>query len=482
MSIASILTITLYALNIIFALLVMFISRKSPSSTWAWLFVFFFLPIVGFFLYLLFGRNLQKKHFVRWQAIHQRESLEVYKEQQQNIHDRTYDFPNEITKKYAPLIQMNVDYNHAMLSSHNEVKMFADGNEKFTALIEDIMQAKESIHIQYYIFKLDDVGNRVFNALVQKAKEGVEVKLIYDDLGSRKLRPHHLRLLTEAGGQAVAFFSSLFKILNPRVNFRNHRKLVIIDGKVGYIGGFNVGNEYIGLDKKFGFWRDTHLRIEGHSVYSMQAHFLFDWHQARNEEFQSGDEKYFPSFELMNTTPVQIVSSGPDSDFESIKNSYIRMILSAKRYVYIQSPYFVPDEAFLHAVQIAASSGVDVRVMTPENTDHPFIYGANSAYNGDLLEQGGRVFRYTKGFLHAKMLVIDDEVATVGTANIDVRSFSLNFEINALIYDADFAIQCRQLFEQDQQDSFEMTKELFEQRSSWTKVREAVSRLISPIL
>ncbi|WP_274310367.1 cardiolipin synthase [Solibacillus daqui] len=482
MTIASVLTITLYVLNIIFALIVIFISRKSPSSTWAWLFVFFFLPIVGFFLYLLFGRNLRKKHFVRWRAIHQHELLDTYKEQQQHIHNGTYDYPNAISKKYAPLIQMNVDYNHAMLSAHNDVKLFTNGNEKFDAVVEDIMQAKESIHIQYYIYKMDDVGKRIFNALVQKAKEGVEVKLIYDDLGSRKLRPRHLQQLIDAGGQAVAFFSSVFKILNPRVNFRNHRKLVIIDGKIGYIGGFNVGNEYVGLDEKFGYWRDTHLRIEGHSVYSMQAHFLFDWHQARNEEFKSGDEKYFPSFEIAKTIPVQIVSSGPDTDYESIKNSYIRMILSAKRYVYIQSPYFVPDEAFLHAIQIAASSGVDVRVMTPENTDHPFIYGANSAYNGDLLEHGGRVFRYTKGFLHAKMLVIDDEVATIGTTNIDVRSFSLNFEINALIYDSDIAMQCRQLFEQDQQDCFEMTNERFAQRTTWTKVREAISRLISPIL
>lgn len=477
-----IVTSSVYILNIILALVVIFIGRKSPSSTWAWLFVLFFLPIFGFLLYILLGRNLQKKHFVRWLMVHEVEALAVFKEQQTALHEDRFEFPNEITKNYAPLIQMNLDYNHALLSTKNDVKIYADGKEKFRAVIEDIEKATHHIHVQYYIFKMDDVGKRIYNALIKKAQEGVEVKVIYDDLGSRKLKKKHFKELIAAGGQVEAFFSSFFTLLNPRINFRNHRKLVIIDGKIGYIGGFNVGNEYACLDETIGYWRDTHLRIEGHSVYGMQSHFLFDWHQARNEETVKDEETYFPSFDVDSTTPVQIVSSGPDSDYESIKNSYIRMILSAKKYVYIQSPYFVPDEAFFHAIQIAASSGVDVRIMTPAVTDHPFVYGANSAYGGELLESGGRVFRYEKGFLHAKMIVIDDEIAMIGTANIDVRSFSLNFEINAILYDEKIAIECRELFEADEKVSFEMTEERYEKRGNWTKVREAVSRLLSPIL
>lgn len=482
MTLTSLLTVSVYVVNLLFALVVIFISRKSPSSTWAWLFVLFFLPIIGFALYLLLGRNLQKKHFVRWHAIQQEETIEIFHEQKTALEEGTYEFPNAITKKHSPLIKMNVDYNHALLSSKNDVKIFSEGKDKFRSVIEDIENAKQSIHIQYYIYKMDDVGKSIYNALIKKAQEGIEVKMIYDDLGSRKLRIKHFKKLTEAGGQVVAFFSSYLKLLNPRINFRNHRKLIIIDGRIGYIGGFNVGNEYACLDDEIGYWRDTHLRIEGNSVYNMQAHFLFDWHQARNEELSEIEQRYFPSFTVDAHTPVQIVSSGPDTDFESIKNSYIRMILSAKKYVYIQSPYFVPDEAFLHAIQIAASSGVDVRIMTPEKTDHPFVYGANSAYGGDLLEHGGRVYRYTKGFLHAKMLVIDDEVATIGTANIDVRSFSLNFEINAILYDEALAIKCRELFETDIKDSFELTIEKYEHRKTWTKIRESVSRLLSPIL
>ncbi|MEG0384294.1 cardiolipin synthase [Solibacillus cecembensis] len=482
MTFTGIFTISLYALNFLFALFVVFISRKSPSSAWAWLFVLFFIPIVGFVFYLLFGRNLRKKNFVRWMTINQNESLPVFKEQQKKIDENTYEFPNAVTKEHQQLIQMNVDYNQALLSAHNEVEIFSEGKDKFTALIKDIEQAKQSIHMQYYIFKMDKVGRSIYDALVLKAQQGVEVKVIYDDLGSRKLMKKHFQELIDAGGEVEAFFSSYFTLLNPRINFRNHRKLVILDGQIGYIGGFNVGEEYAGLDEKIGYWRDTHLKIQGHSVYSMQAHFIFDWHQARNEMLEQTDMKYFPSFHVENLLPVQIVSSGPDTEYESIKNSYIRMILSAKRYIYIQSPYFVPDEAFLHAIQIAASSGVDVRIMTPAVTDHPFVYGANSAYGGEMLRHGGRIFRYEKGFLHAKMMVIDDEITMIGTANIDVRSFSLNFEINAILFDEALTIKCRTLFEQDQQNSFEMTPALYEQRSNWTKVREAVSRLISPIL
>ncbi|MEK4628869.1 cardiolipin synthase [Solibacillus sp. FSL R7-0682] len=482
MTFTGFMTITLYILNIIFALVVIFFSRKSASSTWAWLFVLFFLPIVGFILYLLIGRNLQTKHFVRWMTVNQEETAEIFREQQTLLHEGRFAFPNAISKKHAALIQMNVDYNHALLSSKNDVKILTEGKEKFKSVIEDIERAQHHIHIQYYIYKMDDVGRSIYNALVKKAREGVEVKMIYDDLGSRKLQKKHLKELIDAGGQVEAFFSSYFTLLNPRINFRNHRKLVIIDGQIGYIGGFNVGNEYACLDENFGYWRDTHLRIEGNSVYSMQAHFLFDWHQARSDAFNSDEEKYFPSFEIEPVIPVQIVSSGPDTDTESIKNSYIRMILSAKKYVYIQSPYFVPDEPFLHAIQIAASSGVDVRIMTPAKTDHPFVFGANSAYGGDLLSYGGRVFRYEKGFLHSKMMVVDDELAMIGTANIDVRSFSLNFEINAIVFEEAIAIQCRELFELDQQESFEMTEERYAQRSNWTKIREAVSRLLSPIL
>lgn len=482
MTFTSIFTISIFVINIFLALIIVFIGRKSSSSTWAWLFVLLFLPVVGFILYILLGRNLRKKNFVRWRMLHEEEALDVFLKQKKKMQEDSFRFPNKITDNHQQLIQMNVDYNHAILTTHNHVDMIIDGKEKFRQVIADIEKAQNHIHMQYYIFKMDETGKSIYDALVKKANEGVEVKVIYDDLGSRKLKKKHFQTLINAGGEVEAFFSTRFALFNPRINFRNHRKLIIIDGKLGYIGGFNIGNEYAGLDKRFGYWRDTHLRITGHSVYSMQTHFLFDWHQAGNIPFNSNRPEYFPKFVESSTIPIQIVSSGPDTAIESIKDSYIRMILTAKKYVYIESPYFIPDQAFLNAIRIAAASGVDVRVITPAKTDHPFVYGGNSAYGGDLLQYGGRLYRYDKGFLHAKMMVVDDEICTIGTTNIDVRSFSLNFEINAIIYDEDIAKQCRELFEQDLSNSFEVTSEMYAQRNLWTRIRESVSRLLAPIL
>lgn len=473
----------IYVLNLVFSGFVIFNRRKSPTSTWAWLLLLFFLPILGFILYILVGRNLQKNKFVRWQAIHGEQIQSIFQQQLHMIQQKNYTFPNAITDKNAQLIHMNLVNNHAFFSAANEVKLFTDGNEKFAAVIDDILAAKHHIHVQYYIYKMDEVGTAIYEALVKKAKEGVKVRVIYDDLGSRKLRNKHFRELIDAGGEVAAFFPSFVKILNPRINFRNHRKLVIVDGVVGYIGGFNVGKEYASLDEKIGYWHDIHLRIVGESIYSIQAHFLFDWQQANGQQHATyNDAIYFPPQHVTDILPIQIVSSGPDTDFESIKDSYIRMILSAKKYVYIESPYFVPDDAFLSALTIAASSGVDVRVITPAQPDHPFVYGANSAYGGDLLHYGGRVFRYEKGFLHGKMMVVDDELVTIGTTNIDVRSFSLNFEINAILFDKDFAVQCRQLFEHNISLSREITNDIYEKRPLWTKIREAFSRLLAPLL
>lgn len=476
------LMISLYTINLILALFVVFVSRKSASSIWAWLFVIIFVPIIGFIIYLLLGRTLHMKNFVRWNTIHQKQTKEIFDNQQKELLDGSFVYPNDITEKHKDLVKMNLNFNHALLAQHNEVTILADGDEKFKRAIEDILNAKNHVHIQYYIFKMDDVGRSIYDALVQKAKQDVEVKVIYDDLGSRKLRTKDFKELIAAGGEVEAYFSSLFSFINPRMNNRNHRKLIIIDGEIGYIGGFNVGNEYVGVSEKFGYWRDTHLRVVGSAIYGMQAHFIFDWHQARKEQIKQRELHYFPRENMGGSIPIQIISSGPDTVYDAIKKTFIRMISNAKRYAYIQSPYFIPDDSFLEAVMIAASSGVDVRIMTPYKTDHPFVYGGNSAYGGKILEVGGRVFLYQKGFLHSKMIVVDDELVSIGTANIDVRSFSLNFEITALLYDEGKAIESRKLFEADQAESMEVTEEIYEARTLWTKIREGVSRLISPIL
>jgi len=385
-------------------------------------------------------------------------------------------------ERHKELIYMNLSTNQSVLTQDNDIQIFEDGTEKFEALIEDLQNAKNHIHIQYYIFKLDNLGNRILNVLTKKAKKGVKIRILFDEMGSRGVRKKHFRKLLEAGGEVEVFFPSILPLINPRLNFRNHRKIVVIDGRIGYIGGFNVGDEYLGLKSKFGYWRDTHLRIEGSSVHPLQTRFLLDWNEASSKSKVNYSEVYFPAIPQKGNVPIQIVSSGPDTDIPVIKNAYIKMIMNAKKYIYIQSPYFIPDDAFLEALRIAALSGIDVRLMIPNKPDHMFVYWATYSYVGQLLAVGAKIYIYESGFIHAKMIVVDDEVSTVGTANIDVRSFSLNFEVNAFIYDRSISHELAEIFEKDILDSTELTLAIYNNRSNIIKFKEAFSRLLSPIL
>src|SRR5690606_2431647 len=252
----------------------------------------------------------------------------------------------ENIKNYNHLIYMNLKTNNAVLTQDNDVKIFDDGSDKFEALINDIQHAKNHIHIQYYIFKLDNLGQRIVNALIKKAKQGVKVRVLFDEMGSRGVRKRHFKELIEAGGEVEVFFPSILPLINPRLNFRNHRKISIIDGRIGYIGGFNVGDEYLSLSDRFGYWRDTHLRIEGSAVHPLQTRFILDWNQASAKNDICYAERYFPIIPQKGTAALQIISSGPDTEWEVIKNNYLHLISNAKKYVYIQSPYFIPDESF----------------------------------------------------------------------------------------------------------------------------------------
>ncbi|MFL0584143.1 cardiolipin synthase [Solibacillus silvestris] len=479
---SSILVPLIMFINILFALTVIFLERKKPSSTWAWLLVLFFLPFVGFFLYLLLGRQLRKKHLFRWDGRKDIGIEQLISYQIEAIENNELELRVEHIKSYNHLIYMNLKTNNAVLTQDNDVKIFVDGSDKFEALINDILHAKNHIHIQYYIFKLDNLGQRIVNALIKKAKQGVKVRVLFDEMGSRGVRKRHFKELIEAGGEVEVFFPSILPLINPRLNFRNHRKISIIDGRIGYIGGFNVGDEYLSLSDRFGYWRDTHLRIEGSAVHPLQTRFILDWNQAsaKNDIFYA--ERYFPIIPQKGTAALQIISSGPDTEWEVIKNNYLHLITNAKKYVYIQSPYFIPDESFFDAIRIAALSGIDVRIMIPNKPDHLFVYWATYSYVGPLVEAGAKVYHYEKGFIHAKMIVVDDEIASVGTANIDVRSFSLNFEVNALLYDRLLAHRLAEIFESDILDCSELTFELYKNRSNFIKFKESISRLLSPIL
>src|SRR5699024_2173612 len=436
-------------LNIFLAIALIFLERRDATSTWAWLLVLFFIPIFGFLIYLMFGRRLREKHLFRWEGRNKIGIDQLIDYQMSAIENSTFEFRKEELEKYKDMIYLHLRNNDAVLTQDNAMTVFNDGSDKFEALIQDLEKATNHIHIQYYIFRLDNLGKRILNVLERKAKEGVEVRLLFDDMGSRGLYKRHFHNLIRLGGKVEAFFPSILPLINTRLNYRNHRKIVVIDGATAYIGGFNVGDEYLGQVKKFGYWRDTHLRIEGSAVHPIQTRFLLDWNQASAEKDIEYNEQYFPAIPRKGDISMQIVSSGPDSEWEQIKDGYLKMIFRAKKYIYIQTPYFIPDVSFLDALRIACLSGVDVRIMIPNKPDHVFVYWATYSNVGHLLKAGAKIYIYDNGFLHSKQIVIDDEVATVGTANIDVRSFKLNFEVNAFIYDPIAAHQLAELFEQD---------------------------------
>ncbi|WP_405115390.1 cardiolipin synthase [Paenibacillus sp. FSL K6-1217] len=475
------LTTVVTLINIILALGFLFIERREAGYTWAWLMVLFFIPILGFVLYIFFGRNLKKKNFYKL-FIEEQEYVQAEADKQLAAFAEKADERSQLLQNYSQLINMNIRSSHGLLSSDNEIAIYSDGHQKFAALFEDIRCARAEINIQYYIIQPDALGKQLRDELTRKAREGVKVRLLYDEVGSKRLSRHFFRELRAAGGEVEVFFPSLIRPLNFRINNRNHRKLCIIDGSIAYIGGFNVGDEYLGQVKKFGYWRDTHLRITGNAVSHIQGRFILDWHQAGKHERGDYGEFSFNMEPRTGTSPVQIITSGPNSSTEHLKNMYIKLILSAKESVYIQTPYFIPDTSFMDACKIALLSGVDLQIMIPNKPDHPFVYWATWAYAGDLLNYGAKILLYENGFLHAKTIVADGEVASVGTMNIDSRSFRLNFEVNAIVYDRAIAEQLQDIFLNDVRLCSELTPERYAQRSLVIKLKEGISRLLSPIL
>jgi cardiolipin synthase len=468
-------------LNIVLAGIVVFLERRDAGATWAWLLVLFFVPVVGFVLYLIFGQNLSRKKIF---DLKDQKKIGIKEITENQIHMlRTGDFPfhDNKTAQYKDLIYMLLVNDSAVLTQDNHVDVFTDGNDKFEALMADIRSAKDHVHLVYYIIRNDDLGKKLLSLLALKAKQGVEVRVLYDAMGSRRLPRKFFRPLIEAGGKVSAFFPAIIPHLNLQVNYRNHRKLAIIDGEIGYIGGFNIGDEYLGLNQKFGYWRDTHVRIYGKAVFAMQTRFILDWNHASHNKI-SYEDRLFPEIDSVGDTDVQIVSSGPDSEWEQIKYGYIKLINSAKDYIYIQTPYFIPDASVLDALKIAVLSGVDVRLMIPDKPDHPFVYWATYSNVGEMLKTGAKVYIYENGFIHAKTLIADGKIATVGTANIDVRSFRLNFEVNAFLYDEALVEKLVHIFQKDAEQSRELTYGEYLKRPLFIRFKESISRLLSPVL
>ena len=469
-------------LNILLSVVIVFFQRKNPATVWAWLLVLYAVPILGFGLYLAFGQDYHKSRMFREKEL-EGEMKYAARRQKESLLGGEGWLPVPALRRFQSLMVYNLNEGQSMLTDNNDVRIFTDGHEKFQALLEEIKQARQYIHIQYYIIREDALWETLENALVQKAAEGVEIRILYDSMGCRSRGRNSFRRLKEAGAHAAEFFPAAFGKLQLRMNYRNHRKIVVIDGRVGFVGGFNIGKEYLGLDDKFGYWRDTHLCIEGSAVTTLAVRFVLDWNYAAKENLFLLDRLFqVPVYQKQGKELVQIISSGPDSEAEKIRNNYLRLIHLAKDHIYIQTPYFVPDSDILNALHIAVKSGVDVRIMVPCKPDHPFVYWANYSYLGELILAGAKCYRYQNGFLHAKGLMADGLAACVGTANLDIRSFQLNFEVNAVLYGGKAPEQLEEAFRDDIKKSVQITRKEYQARPVLVRVKEQFCRLLSPLL
>ena len=469
-------------INILLSIMIVFFERREPRSVWTWLLLLYFVPILGIFLYFMIGHDFHREHMFRTKEIEDAIHSAI-RTQEETIRTDRFHPTDPRLRKFSDLVLFNLEASDAVYTADNHVEIYTDGKKKFQALYEEILRAKKYIHIQYYIIRDDELWRSLEKALIQKAHAGVEVRILYDSMGCRTMSKRHWKRLAAEGIQIGEFFPAVLRRLQLRINYRNHRKIVVIDGRTAFVGGFNVGREYLGLDEKFGYWRDTHLKIRGSAVLALHIRFILDWNYATKQNLFTED-RFFQEEEKKQAgrEAVQIISSGPDAKEQNIRDTYLKMISKARKNIYIQTPYFIPDESVLDAIKIAAMSGVDVRLMIPCKPDHPFVYWATYSYVGDLLEAGAKCYTYNNGFLHAKGMTVDGVVSCYGTANMDIRSFKLNFEVNAVIYSAKVTEELDRRFREDLKYCTHITPYLYGQRSWVVRVKEQFSRLLSPLL
>ena len=485
--------IIFYILSIIISIKLI-LENRDPSKTLIWILIFMLFPGIGIFIYIILGRNIRKikinntykiaNNMKKDRLLFNLEEMEqLAKGQSEIIKEGKVPGYEEIDSRVLKVISLLLNTGIFPFTINNNVQVYIDGNEKFDNLIKDIRNAKDHIHLEYFIIKDSEIGNKIKKELIEKAKEGIKIRIIYDDVGCWRFWFHRsfFKEMKTYGIEIIPYLKGKIAIaVGGQLNYRNHRKIVVIDGKIGYTGGINIGDEYIGKNKKFGYWRDTHIRIEGTSVYMLQMIFLTDWYYNTKEVLIK--KNLFPKLSIKGNTMMQIVASGPDSDWESMHYAYFYAICQAKKSIYIETPYFIPDESLLKALKCAALSGVELIILFPKIADHKIVNTASYSYFQEILESGGKVYLYNKGFLHSKVIIIDDFMASTGSANMDLRSFKLNFEVNAFIYDRQLIEEIKEDFIHDLQESEELQRNKFENRKIFIKMKESISRLFSPIL
>ncbi len=471
----STLLIIVYILIGIFIVVRLLLNGIRPTKTLAWLLAIFTIPVGGIFLYLMLGRNRRKnklfqlKHTPKVTAYIQR-ALTHYAP----ISKHEY-------LEHQKLISLITKNSYFAPSSGNKLKLLKNGEATFTAIFEALKKAKHFIHLEYYIFEEGELTQELFDLFYQKIQEGVKIRIIYDGVGSMSLSKKYIQKLQEIGVETNRFLPIRFGKFISSINYRNHRKIIIIDDQIAFTGGINVSDKYVKGDPNLGMWHDMHLQIEGPVVHSLQAIFSMDWYLITEKE-DILDTAYFSAHHQPGNSTVQIVHSGPDSDYSSAQQLFFSMINEAKDYVYITNPYIIPGESILESLKVAALSGIDVRLLLSKKSDSKIVKWCVRSYFEGLLHAGVKIYLFPEGFLHSKTIVADDTVSSVGTSNLDIRSFEQNYEVNAVIYDDSFAVALRNDFLNDSQQSIQLNYDTFVKRPWHHKIKEGIAKVFSPVL
>ena len=467
----------IYSVVVVLTMITVLMDNRQPAKTMAWILVLWFIPLLGIILYFFFGQNIRREHIVSRKSLDQltkRSMLEFVEHTDLTLPD-----------DHRKLIDLFTSQQMALPFKGNTVEIYKNGYEFFPALLAEIAKAKHHIHIDVYIFCDDALGRLISDALIAKAREGVEVRLIYDDVACWSVKNSFYERMREEGIEVHPFMPVKFPVFTSKANYRNHRKVIVIDGKVGFIGGMNIAMRYVkgyGKGKKHTAWRDTHMKIEGTAVYGLQRTFLIDWYFV--DQTLITNRKYYPqNIGKANDCLTQIVTSNPTDNWPTIEQGYVNILLNAKKYVYIETPYFMPTEPVLFAMRTAALAGVDVRLMLPLKNDSQLVQWATTSYVMETIEAGVTVLFYKAGFNHSKLLISDDTLSLCGSLNVDFRSFEHNFECNAFFYDREMALRFKRVFEEDEGQCvpIEMVKDL-SHRSFLIRLWESLVRLLSPLM
>lgn len=468
-------TLIAYYIFVTFVVILIILDNKKPEKSFAFIFLILLVPVAGIIIYLLFGAQYQKKKLFTKKRYFENVYLDNAKEQSRS------DTPAVSDKGYSKLPTLFYNIEKVNFTLKNGITLLNNGEEKFPALLDEILQAKKSIHLEYYIIRESEVATQILDAICDKALMGVKVRLIYDDVGS-SLSRSSLKKLKESGVESYPYMPVLFSRLAHKANYRNHRKIVVIDNEIGFLGGININDKYINPSKTGLYWRDTHLMIKGEAVIDLQYLFISDWYFVSGQKVDISEVRYVNRNKIESRIPVSILGSDYGKNNQTIMEAFFGMITCARKEILITTPYFVPDDSIFNALKIASKSGVKVVLLLPEKPDIKTAYYASQTYFKDLLFSGVDLYYYSKGMMHSKTMIIDSSICTVGSTNMDQRSFSLNAEVNAFIMNDKFSAEMRSHFMNDLKDSYKITPEMLAERKWHTKVLCSIARLLAPIL